>query len=275
MRILNLSKYAGCARMLRNSFKPSLEVQEIANAGSSQVRVPGFNDNRLIFSRILCTTAESPSPQPERPKKPFASKPRSLEVPDRKILNPSMPQYQKAILYVAGYYSRESELTRGAQKLLKEITAQCTNDEIFEALQLEKTFRTKFALMSLHVWLCLFRLRQEGKDGKEMSQTLYDLFQEDVEKRVYDAGVKVRVSKWLQELETYFYGSVMAYDKALGVGSSGKDLPIALWRNVYGSEGEKRGAITLASYVRRELASLNMTDSKAVLNGNLKFSRDY
>ncbi|KAK3261276.1 hypothetical protein CYMTET_29809 [Cymbomonas tetramitiformis] len=113
--------------------------------------------------------------------------------------------------------------------------------------------------MSLHVWLCLFRLRQEGKDGKEMSQTLYDLFQEDVEKRVYDAGVKVRVSKWLKELETYFYGSVMAYDKGQFLLCTGVTLRYHL----------------AVSYVRRELASLNMTDSKAVLNGNLKFSRDY
>ncbi len=47
-------------------------------------------------------------------------------------------------------------------------------------------------LLCLHVWLLLGRLRAEGKSGKQLGQQLYDNFQDDVEKRVRAAGVKVR-----------------------------------------------------------------------------------
>ena len=60
-------------------------------------------------------------------------------------------------------------------------------------MKIEKDFRAQFAMMSLHIWLCLRRLRDEGKDGKEMSQALYDIFWEDVERRVYAAGVRTMI----------------------------------------------------------------------------------
>lgn len=36
----------------------------------------------------------------------------------------------------------------------------------------------------------LARLREEGKDGKQMSQALYDTFWEDMERRVHAEGVR-------------------------------------------------------------------------------------
>ncbi len=46
---------------------------------------------------------------------------------------------------------------------------------------------------------------------------------------------QVRVSKWTSELEKMFYGSAMAYDKAVKGEDSMHD---ALFRNVYGEESE-------------------------------------
>jgi hypothetical protein len=45
------------------------------------------------------------------------------------------------------------------------------------------------------------------------------------------------------------------------------ELVDALWRNVYGAEGDKAGAVACAKYLRRELASISLTDGKAILNG--------
>eukprot|EP00976_Prorocentrum_cordatum_P104548 1193941-Prorocentrum_minimum.AAC.5 len=57
------------------------------------------------------------------------------------------------------------------------------------ALQLENNFRGQFSVTALHIWLSLARLREEGADGKRMSQVLYDIWWEDVQKRVRDEGV--------------------------------------------------------------------------------------
>lgn len=55
-------------------------------------------------------------------------------------------------------------------------------------------FQSMHAMLCLHIWLLLVRLRAEGGAGKELAQVLYDEFQEDVEQRARRAGVKVRPS---------------------------------------------------------------------------------
>jgi hypothetical protein len=57
------------------------------------------------------------------------------------------------------------------------------------AFVLEKSFRTTHAMLLLHMWLTLVRLRAEGKDGAKVGQTIYELFNHDLEKRIVAAGV--------------------------------------------------------------------------------------
>lgn len=128
-------------------------------------------------------------------------------------------------------------------------------------------------MLCLHVWMLLARLRPEGPDGKRLAQMMYDDFQEDVETRVRAAGVQVRVGKQLAELEKQFYGSCLAYDRALKGEDGAEKLSLALLRNVYQANKKKQpAAAQLERYVRREMACLAMTDSTAVLAGNLRFS---
>ena len=58
------------------------------------------------------------------------------------------------------------------------------------ALSLPACFRTHHSLLTLHMWLCLRRLRAEGPQGAAVGQVLYDLFNHDTEKRVVEAGVR-------------------------------------------------------------------------------------
>jgi hypothetical protein len=54
------------------------------------------------------------------------------------------------------------------------------------------------------------------------------------------------------------------------------DLTEALLRNVYGLDsGKRKRAEALAKYVQREVACLSMTDSEAVMSGQVKFSTDF
>lgn len=46
-----------------------------------------------------------------------------------------------------------------------------------------------FSLLVLHMWLILRRLKEEGKDGVELGQYLYEIYNHDVELRVSKAGV--------------------------------------------------------------------------------------
>ena len=164
-------------------------------------------------------------------------------------------------------------------------------------------FADTHALLGLHLWLALVRLRAEGEAGKAVSQVLYENFSDDVEARVRAAGVRVRVGKWLSELERMFYGAATSYDRAIGAigggggggggeaagGASGTAAPppplpggsanaqaaltAALLRNAYGGDAARTAdAGALARYALRELACLALTDSEAVLAGRVRFS---
>ncbi|CEF96810.1 Ubiquinol-cytochrome c chaperone/UPF0174 [Ostreococcus tauri] len=205
-----------------------------------------------------------------------SSKPGSLEtareVSDEETLPAaSMSGWRRLALTLGGYFSEESRHVRGGERLYAEVKAASSEDALYAAHGIERTFARDHAVTCLHVWMCLQRLRREGEDGKDFSQIFYDAFQDDVERRVHDAGVRVRVRKWLQDLERTFYGNAVSYDKALELG--GSELARALHRNVYDGDGDVDKAKALERYVRHHVASLAITPTSAVIDGRIRFQR--
>ena len=234
-----------------------------------------------------------------------ASRPASLAVPPSPADPPSEPPpdtgaLRRALLTLGGFYSAESRAIRAAQAWHGAVVSAAAGPgaTLARSAGLDPArFADTHALLGLHLWLALVRLRAEGEPGKAVSQALYENFSDDVEARVRAAGVRVRVSKWLSELERMFYGAATAYDAAVGAigggGESGKDggattapqplpggapnaqaaLAAALLRNVYaGDEARSADAGALARYALRELACLALTESGAVLAGRVRFS---
>jgi len=203
----------------------------------------------------------------------FMERPCSLEVASEgpeDSHSENAPFLIKIALKMGGFYSTQSTNQRAADRLYAAISAQAEDPALMDALEIEQSFRGSHGMLTLHVWLVLKRLRGTGDAGKSVSQVMYDTFQDDVEYRVHAEGVRVRVNKWLNELEKGFYGSSLAYDTALK-GEKG-DLAKVLHRNVFHGEGDVDRSRTLERYVRRELGCLSMTDGAAVLEGRIKFS---
>ena len=205
----------------------------------------------------------------------YASRPRPLDFIRTARPSPiDRPGFlRRALLVIGGYYSKESTVMRAAENLYNCVKEQATNQRMFTVMEVPRNkFQQQYSLLCLHVWLLIVRLRAEGPDGKRISQRLYEDFQADVEDRVRAFGVRVRVSKQLEELEKQFFGSAIAYDRCLR-GESGESLSDALFRNIYLQDPEKkRAAKKLERYVRREMACLAITSSEAVTAGNIKFS---
>ena len=44
-------------------------------------------------------------------------------------------------------------------------------------------------MLMLYMWLCLRRLKMEGKEGVELGQYVYEIYNHDLEIRVSKAGV--------------------------------------------------------------------------------------
>ena len=178
----------------------------------------------------------------------------------------------KVVLFLGGYYSKQSGYMRAAKELNACVKEQAMDPAVLAALDIpDDSFQHRHAMFCLHVWMVLKRLRLEGKPGKKISQIMYDEFQDDVEHMVRAAGVQVRLGKHLSELEKQFYGSCTAYDRAMGKDAR-EGLEGALWRNVYqGEAGKEAASGRLARYVQRGVASLAKTPSEAVLEGRISF----
>lgn len=117
----------------------------------------------------------------------------SLQFQRQALLDPLVTSspLRRAALRLFGYYSRESRHMRAGQALLEAIQEQADAPSFSRALQVPGSFQHQHAVLVLHVWLVLQRLRSEGKDGKHLGQAMYDGFQDDVEKRARATGAKV------------------------------------------------------------------------------------
>lgn len=75
-------------------------------------------------------------------------------------------------------------------------------------------------MTTMHLWILSCRLRAEGPSGKALSAALLQVFWNDAELKLYEAGVKQKLDKHLTELFESVYGQLMAYDEGLTFGDA-------------------------------------------------------
>ncbi|EOA13830.1 hypothetical protein CARUB_v10026929mg [Capsella rubella] len=247
-----------------------------------------LNLSRYGYATVAPETVDAPpqkyfpSKSPINLDKMFWSKPCSLALPKDSPLRIDEPDYvgiRRFILKMMMFYSKQSMSIRGANVIYKRIIAQVDKPAIYDAFNLEKTFKITFSLLVLHMWLVLRRLKEDGQEGVDLGQYVYEIYNHDVELRVSKAGVNLLLAKWMKELERIFYGNVVAYDAALLPEAKPNELQIKLWRNVFSDDGtttpdntDLKAAQAMARYVRRELGSLSLTDKESIFSGNFAFT---
>ncbi|KAF7824824.1 ubiquinol-cytochrome-c reductase complex assembly factor 1 [Senna tora] len=214
--------------------------------------------------------------------KMFWAKPCSLALAKDsplRIEEPNFEGFKRFFLRLMLFYSKQSKSIRGANVVYRRIISQVDKPPIYEAFNLEKTFKTTFSLLVLHMWLCLRRLKQEGKEGVEFGQYLYEMYNHDVELRVSKAGVNLLLTKWMKDLEKIFYGNIVAYDAALLPEAKPNDFTHVIWRNIFSDDGSSppddaalRTVQAMARYARREVSCLSLTDKEAIFSGNFTFT---
>ncbi|KAI3735129.1 hypothetical protein L6452_14617 [Arctium lappa] len=215
--------------------------------------------------------------------KMFRSKPCSLALPPESPLRIEEPNYEgirQFLLKLMLFYSKQSKSIRAANVIYRRVVSQSDKPAIYDVFSLEKTFRTTFCLLVLHMWLCLRRLKAEGKEGVELGQYVYEIYNHDLEMRTSKAGVNLLLSKWMRELEKIFYGNIVAFDTAMLPEAKPDELQKAIWKNVFFSEdGPSKpdpaalpAVLAFTRYVRRECTCLSLTDKEAMFSGNFMFT---
>ncbi|XP_068598594.1 ubiquinol-cytochrome c reductase complex assembly factor 1 isoform X2 [Brachionichthys hirsutus] len=145
-------------------------------------------------------------------------------------------------------------------------------DDFFEKCSLPDTLNSWFLIAQLHVWMCLVRMRQEGRTGKYMCRYIVHSMWEDVGQRSKIMGVYAGERKEALKLMTEsFYAGLFGYDE--GILCDDCVLAAALWRNLFNRECEDPRQLELmVEYVRKQMQyidSLNGED--LLLTGEVKW----
>ncbi|XP_034021798.1 ubiquinol-cytochrome-c reductase complex assembly factor 1 [Thalassophryne amazonica] len=138
-------------------------------------------------------------------------------------------------------------------------------DEFFERCSLPDTLNSWFLVTLLHVWMCLVRLRQEGRAGKYMCHYVVETMWGDVVQRIkimdVDATRRNEATKVMTEL---FYVAVFRYDE--GLLSDDSVLASALWKNLFSSQCEDPRQLELmVEYVRKQMQYIDALDGEDLL----------
>ncbi|XP_063489870.1 ubiquinol-cytochrome c reductase complex assembly factor 1 isoform X4 [Symphalangus syndactylus] len=112
-------------------------------------------------------------------------------------------------------------------------------EEFFLRCQMPDTFNSWFLITLLHVWMCLVRMKQEGRSGKYMCRIIVHFMWEDVQQR----------------------GRVMG-----GILSDDHGLAAALWRTFFNRKCEDpRHLELLVEYVRKQIQYLDSMNGEDLL----------
>ncbi|XP_038606216.1 ubiquinol-cytochrome-c reductase complex assembly factor 1 isoform X2 [Tachyglossus aculeatus] len=143
-------------------------------------------------------------------------------------------------------------------------------EEFFLRCQMPDTFNSWFLITLLHVWMCLVRMKQEGRAGKYMCRTIVHFMWEDVEQRGRVMGVNsYLLKKSMLVMTDSFYASVLGYDE--GILSDDHGLAAALWRAFFNQKCEDpRQLELLVEYVRKQVQYLDsMSGEDLLLTGEV------
>ncbi|XP_062326258.1 ubiquinol-cytochrome-c reductase complex assembly factor 1 [Osmerus eperlanus] len=145
-------------------------------------------------------------------------------------------------------------------------------DEFFEKCSLPDTLNSWFLVAQLHVWMCLVRMRQEGREGKYMCRYIVHSMWEDVEQRSKIMGIDaIHRKESMRAMTETFYAAIFGYDE--GVLSDDRVLAAALWRNIFNRQcDEPRQLELMVEYVRKQMQFIDALDGDdLLLTGEVKW----
>ncbi|XP_077433738.1 ubiquinol-cytochrome c reductase complex assembly factor 1 isoform X1 [Vanacampus margaritifer] len=138
-------------------------------------------------------------------------------------------------------------------------------DDFFQRCSLPDTLNSWFLVAQLHVWMCLVRMRQEGRAGKYMCRYVVHSMWEDVEQRSKIMGIDaIHRKEALKAMTETFYAALFGYDE--GILSDDSILAAALWRNLFNCTCEDSAQLELmVEYVRKQMQFIDTLDGEDLL----------
>lgn len=146
------------------------------------------------------------------------------------------------------------------------------HDLFLKEFNMPDTFNSWFRITELHVWMCMVRLAQEGREGIFIRNNMMHFLWQDIEKKTRklgeNAGSYSSRREGIQSLSEQFKAILYAYDE--GLLSDDKVLAGALWRNFFEKTCQDVEHLEkLVEYVRKQLYNISQIESSVMLTSGL------
>jgi cytochrome b pre-mRNA-processing protein 3 len=158
-----------------------------------------------------------------------------------------------------------------ARALYSRAVEQARNPIFYARFGVPDSLDGRFDMVTLHVYLILRRLRDEGKRAERLAQRLFDLMFDDMDMSLRELGVgDLGVGRRVKAMAKALYGRIGAYDA--GLDGDDATLAAALARNLYGTASASPSELAaLCRYVRREAHRLKSHTFEALSAGRIAF----
>lgn len=161
-----------------------------------------------------------------------------------------------------------------ASDIYEKIVQQARQPIFYLELDVPDTVDGRYEMVSLHAFLILRRIKQEGEQGQKLSQAVFDRMFADMDHSIRELGVgDLSVGKRIKAMAQAFYGRIVAYETAID-GTSDETLEEALARNHYGTLENSPDTVVLkrlAHYITENDRYLKNLTSDNLLKGEIEF----
>jgi len=156
--------------------------------------------------------------------------------------------------------------------LYARVVDQARRPEFYAVLGAPDTVEGRFELYSLHVLLLVERLRGQGDQAGEVSQSLFDAYISALDHALRELGVgDLSVGRKMRKLGEAFYGRGKSFDAAIAVLPDRAALEALLARTVY-AEADGAPAAGLADYVLRQRQALAAQPLETIVAGEMAWA---
>ena len=140
--------------------------------------------------------------------------------------------------------------------LYERVVAQARSPQLYADLGAPDTTEGRFEIYSLHVYLLLERLKEQGPQAAETAQALLDTYLSALDNTLREMGLgDVGVGRQVRKLGEAFYGRVRSYEVGLAALPDTTVLEAMLIRTAYAG-ADPTSAPRLAGYIVRQRAAL-------------------
>lgn len=149
---------------------------------------------------------------------------------------------------------------------------QARTPALYSDLGAPDTHEGRFELYSLHVYLVLERLKDQGPRAAETGQAMFDAYVKALDDALREMGVgDMSVGKKIRKLGEAFYGRIKSYEEALVAAPDPAPLEAVLTRTVF-AEADAGRVGDLATYVLAQRRHLAGQSVDALCAGDLTWS---